>query len=133
MKLNFLFALLLFSTSLFQSCKKEDADPNANLTGVFKVSSVKVDGVASVGSGTITFDASDKSESLELKYRIDSADFTTTGDFIYTATNALLSLNPGTANELKWTRKVDKEKEQGIEFTQTISGKNRIIAITFTK
>jgi hypothetical protein len=68
-----------------------------------------------------------------LKYRIDSADFTTTGDFIYTATSALLSLNPGTANELNWTRKVDEEKEQGIEFPQTISGKNRIIAITFTK
>jgi hypothetical protein len=133
MKSKLFFALVLISMALLQSCKKEDVDPNANLTGVFKVSAVKVDGVASVGSGTITFDSSDKSGSLDLKYRIDSANFTTTGDFLYTATSTLLSLNPGTSNELKWTRKVDEEKEQGIEFTQSIGGKNRLVAITFTK
>jgi hypothetical protein len=130
---KFLIAILLFSFAILQSCADDPADPNAYLTGKFTISAVTVDGVASVGSGTINFVNADKSGDLDITYRVDITDVTLSGDFIYTATSDLLTLNPGTANETIWTRITDEEKTQVVKFTQAIGGKTRIINITFKK
>lgn len=130
---KFLIAIVLFSFAFLQSCADDPADPNAYLTGKFSISAVTVDGVASVGSGTINFVNADKSGNLDITYRVDITDVTLSGDFIYTATSDLLTLNPGTANETVWTRITDEEKTQVVKFTQAIAGKTRIINITFKK
>jgi hypothetical protein len=129
-----LFAIALFSFTLLQSCSKDEVtDPNANLTGAFTVSAVAVDGVSSTGSGTLNFVAADKTGDLDMKYRVDVNEYSVTGDFIYTATSSLITLNPGTADEQKWTRITDAANEQKIQFTQNVNNKNRVVAITFKK
>ncbi len=129
-----LFSFVLLSFVILQSCSKDETnDPNANLIGAYTVSAVVVDGVASTGSGSLVFVAADKTGNLDIKYRVDVNEYSLKGDFIYTATSALLTLNPGTASEIKWTRISDKANEQKIQFSQVVNGKNRVIAITFKK
>lgn len=128
-----IFQLLLLTASVlfFQSCGEDD--PYANLSGRFNLSKAFVDGVGTSGGGFITFNP-DKTATLEVEYRIDVTTFSIQGTNIpFTATDLLLTLNPGTATEQKWNRGVDESDEQEIDFNQIEQGKTRNVILEFKK
>ncbi|MBK8702065.1 MAG: hypothetical protein IPN29_21840 [Saprospiraceae bacterium] len=129
---NFRFYLLALALGLtFTSC--QDADPYENLDGTFNLTTAYADGVkTSPVGGTITFNA-DKTGDLDIDYVVATTQASLTGNFEYTATADLITLNPGASDETVWKRKIDESKKQQIEFNQAIGGKNYTILLEFTK